>query len=166
MSASSPVLVKKCPSGNYCCIVKGATSECCLDDSRQFDLSDHNPNAKNTTGAAEGGNEGRQNGTDASGGSGGKSNRVTIGAAVGGAVGGLAILGGVFCVWLYLRKKRAKQENKAIAQSETLSLPEMKQGLEAGTASMTGHKDTSEADMKDHPTVVEMNSAVVYELGE
>ncbi|UKZ58890.1 uncharacterized protein TrAtP1_000212 [Trichoderma atroviride] len=147
-------------------MVKGATSECCLDDSRQFDLSDHNPNAKNTTGAAGGGNEGMQNGKDASGGSGGKSSRVTIGAAVGGAVGGLAIIGGVFCVWLYLRKKRAKQEKKAIAQSEALSPPEMKQALEAGAGSMTGRKDTSEADMKDHASVVEMDSAVVYELGD
>lgn len=147
-------------------MAKGATSECCLDDSRHFGLSDYNPDAKNTTGAAGGGDGGRQNGTDvSSGGVGGKSNRVTIGAAVGGALGGLATIGGAVGVWLYLRKKRVKQEKEATAQGEISGPLEMKQALEGGVDSMAGHKDTSEADVKAHSTVVEMDSTVVYELG-
>ncbi|KAL6910218.1 hypothetical protein GGI43DRAFT_426986 [Trichoderma evansii] len=177
--------VKQCPSGEYCCNPETATSDCCLDDSRQFGLSDHNPNAKNATGAAGSGNEGGKNGTDASGGVGGntttqmsdgnngrKTDRVMIGASVGGALGGLAMIGGAVGMWLHLRKKRGKQGRETIAQDETdvespeaMDPREMKQVLEVGTNPMVEQKYSPGSDVKDHSVVMEMDSTAVYELG-
>ncbi|PON25814.1 hypothetical protein TGAM01_v205251 [Trichoderma gamsii] len=124
--------------------------DCCYDGSAQYHLSD---NSRAKTGA------------DTSGEVGGKKNRATIGAVVGGALGGLALIGGAVGVWLYLRKKRNMREKESAAQNEISGLPETKQVLEMGADSVTGQKCTAEADMKDHPTVVEMDSTVVYELG-
>lgn len=68
-------------------------------------------------------------------------------------------------------KKRVRHERETIAQakadmkiSATMEPLEMKLALELGTG-LTGYKCTSEPDMKAHPTVVEMDSKVVYELG-
>lgn len=178
VSSNSPVPVKQCRSGQYCCNPNTATSDCCLDDSRQFSLPDHNPDAKNTTGAAGSGGKGGRNGTDASGGVGGdggngrKSDRVTIGAAVGGALGGLAMIGGAVGVWLYLRKKKAKQGREMIAQEEAdmgsadaMDPLEMKQVVEVGIESMAGQKYTPVSDEKALSAVMEMDSTAVYELG-
>ncbi|KAM0463450.1 hypothetical protein ACHAO4_000164 [Trichoderma viride] len=109
-----------------------------------FSLSNYNPNAKNKTDATK---------------------RVTIRAAVGGALGGLAMIGGAVGVWLYLRRKKVKQEKEATAQDEISGPPETKQVLEMGDGSVGGQKGTAEADMKDSPTVVEIDSTVVFELG-
>jgi hypothetical protein len=136
-------LVARCGTGQYCCY-SHFLEDCCDGEGYQFSLSNHNPSAKNKTDVTK---------------------RVTIGAAVGGALGGLAMIGGAVGVWLYLRKKKVKQEEEVIAQDEISGPPEMKQVLEMGADSVTGQKCTAEADMKDHPTVVEMDSTVVYELG-
>lgn len=141
--------VKRCATGKYCCYANDH-SDCCYDGSAQYHLSD---NSRAKTGA------------DTSGEVGGKKNRATIGVAVGGALGGLALIGGAVGVWLYLRKKRNKREKESAAQNEISGLPETKQVLEMGADSVTGQKCTAEADMKNHPTVVEMDSTVVYELG-
>lgn len=191
--SSSWVQVQHCATGEYCCNQRLSDSptsgNCCDDiDGRQFDLSNHNPNAENTTGAAGGSDEGKKNGTDVStGGSsknttpvGGddddnddsKTDRVRIGAAAGGALGGLAVIGGAVGVWLYLRKKRAKQEREMISQEEAdvegpnaMEPLEMKQVLEVGTDLMAGQKCTPGSDVKVHSAVMEMDSTAVYELG-
>ncbi|PTB43571.1 hypothetical protein M441DRAFT_67318 [Trichoderma asperellum CBS 433.97] len=175
--SSSWVQVQHCATGEYCCNQRLSDSptsgNCCDDiDGRQFDLSNHNPNAENTTGAAGGSDEGKKNGTDVSTGGSSKNTTVRIGAAAGGALGGLAVIGGAVGVWLYLRKKRAKQEREMISQEEAdvegpnaMEPLEMKQVLEVGTDLMAGQKCTPGSDVKVHSAVMEMDSTAVYELG-
>ncbi|KAK1245456.1 hypothetical protein MKX08_005085 [Trichoderma sp. CBMAI-0020] len=132
----------RCDTRQYCCY-SHFLDDCCDGESYQFSLSNYNPSAKYKTDGTE---------------------SVTIGAAVGGGLGGLATLGAVG-VWMYLRKKRVHAEKEATAQDEISDPPETKQVLEMGADSVGGQKCISEADMKDDPRVVEMDSTVVYELG-
>ncbi|KAM0512963.1 hypothetical protein ACHAPE_008323 [Trichoderma viride] len=150
----------RCDTGKYCC--HNQYIDCCGDKSQQFGLSNHNPSPGNAT---ESSDEGGQNETDASSGAGSKIKRVPIGAAVGGALGGLAMIGSVVGVWMYLRKKKIKQEKGVIAQDEISGPREMEQVLEMGADSVDGQKCTTDANMKDHSTVVEVDATVVYELG-
>lgn len=136
-------LVARCDTGKYCCY-SHFLDDCCDGESYQFNLSNHNPGARKTTGTNE---------------------RVTIGAAVGGTLGGLAMIGGAVGAWLYLKKTKNKQKKEAVAQDEISGPPETKQVLEMGADSGGAQKCTAEADMKDCPTVVEMDSTVMYELG-
>lgn len=92
-------------------------------------------------------------------------NKITVGAAVGGALGGLAMSGGAVGAWLYLRKKRTKQQKEVVAQDEISAQPETTQVLKMGADLGTEQECAAEADTKDRPTVVEMDSTVVYELG-
>lgn len=190
--SNSWVQVQHCATGEYCCNQRLSDSltrgDCCDDiDGRQFDLSNHNPNAENTTGVVGGSDEGKKNGTDVSAGGSSKNttrvgdddddddsktDRVRIGAAVGGALGGLAVISGTVGVWLYLRKKRAKQEREMISQddadiegADSMEPLEMKQVLEMGADPIAEEKCTPGFDVKAHPAVMEMDSTAVYELG-
>ncbi|KAH8130600.1 hypothetical protein LI328DRAFT_161627 [Trichoderma asperelloides] len=152
------VPVKRCATGTYCCSTD-SNNDCCDRKWGQFDLSNYNPNAESS------GDEGRQNGMDTSGGVGNKTNRLTIGAAVGSALGGLAMIGGAVGVWLYLRKKRVKQDKGAVPQDETIGPMKMKQVLEVGADPMVEQKCIPGSDVKAHSVVMEMDSTAVYELG-
>jgi hypothetical protein len=131
-------LVARCGTGQYCCY-SHLLEDCCDGEGYQFSLSNHNPSAKNKTDVTK---------------------RVTIGAAVGGALGGLAMIGGAVGVWLYLKKKKVKKGDEAAAQDEITGRLQTKQALEMGAGSVGGQKSTAEADMKAHPTVVEMDSTL------
>ncbi|RFU74009.1 hypothetical protein TARUN_8237 [Trichoderma arundinaceum] len=139
--SNSWLQVKQCATGEYCCNPDFDHGDCCRDGSRRFNLLDHNPDAKNTTGVGKGdGDPVKKNGTDTSGGGSNKSggddgsnkndnNNTTqtddgkadegkssntgtvVGAAVGGTVGGLALIGAAVGLWLYLRKRTAARES-------------------------------------------------------